>query len=166
MHTGSTAHLGDAADALFNVLRRNEHEVCKLVDDNDDARHLRLLVFGKVLVICLKASYAKLGEQPVSLQHLRNRPLERTGGLLRVGDNRYIQVRNAVINAKLDHFGVDHDELDLIGVGFIQKAYYKRVHAHRFARAGSACNEQVRKLCDVADYRLTGNVLADGKAEL
>ena len=46
MHTGSTAHLGDAADALFNVLRRNEHEVCKLVYDADEDRLAGVQLIG------------------------------------------------------------------------------------------------------------------------
>lgn len=75
-------------------------------------------------------------------------------------------MRNAVIHAELDHFGVDHDELDLVGVSLIQKAYDKRVHTNGLTRARSTGNEQMRKLRDIADHRLSGDVLADGKAEL
>ena len=38
VHPGGTAHLGHAADGFFHFLRRHQHEVSQLVDDNDDFR--------------------------------------------------------------------------------------------------------------------------------
>ena len=166
MHAGSTTHLRYAADALLNILGCDEHEVCQLVYNDDYARHLGLTVFEQMLVIRLEASYTELGEEPVALEHFRDSPLERAGCLFRVGDNRDVQMRNAVINAEFDHLGIDHDELDLVGICFIKKTYDERVHAHRLTRTRGARDEKVRQLRDIAHYGLTGDVLSNGKAEL
>ena len=166
MHTGCSSHLSNTADALLDLLGGNEHKVCKLVDDDNYIRHLGLAVFDKVVVIRRKAAHAKLGKEPVALEHLGDRPLERSGGLLRIGDNGDVQMRDAVINAELDHLGVYHDELDILGVGLIEQAYDKRVHAHRLARAGRSGDEQMRKLRDITNNGIAADILADGKGEV
>ena len=38
VHTGSASHLRHAAYALLDLLGGNEHEVCQLVNDDDDLR--------------------------------------------------------------------------------------------------------------------------------
>ena len=72
-------------------------------------------------------------------------------------------MRYAVVDAELDHLGVDHDELYLVGIRLVQEAYDERVHAHGFAGAGRTRNEQVRQLRYVADYGFAADVLTDRK---
>ena len=74
-------------------------------------------------------------------------------------------MRNAVVDAELDHFGVDHDELNLVRAGFIQQANNQRVHAHRFARARGARDEKMRQLGNITADGITRDVLADGEGE-
>ena len=166
MHAGCTAHLGDAADALLHVLGGDHHQIGQLVDDDDDLGKCRLACRQAVPVVVFQIAYADFGEEAVALEHLDHGPLQGAGGLLRVGDDRDIEVRDAVINAELDHLRVDHDELDLVGPGLIEQREDQRVHAHRFAGAGGARDEHVRQLCNVADDALAADVLADGKAQL
>ena len=75
-------------------------------------------------------------------------------------------MRNAVINAELNHFGVHHDELDLFWLRLIEKRYDQRVHAHRLTGAGRTGDEQVRQSSDVADDAVAAYVLADGEGDL
>ena len=70
-------------------------------------------------------------------------------------------MRNAVVNAKLHHLRVDHDELDLIRLCLVEQRDNQRIHADRLAGAGCARDEHMRQLGDVADD--AADVLADGK---
>ena len=165
MHARSAAHLSHTADALLHVLGGDEHEVGQLVHDYDDLRHgLRalLLLMG---VVAREVAHAHLGKEAVALEHLDHGPLQSAGGLFRVCDDGNIEVRDAVIDAELDHLGVYHDKPYLLRRGLIQQAQQQRVEADGFAGAGGACDEHVRQLCDVADDALAAYVLADGERQ-
>ena len=133
VHARRTAHLGDTADALFHILGGHQHQVGQLVDDDDHPRQRLPALFLLDAVVGVKVSHADFGEGAVALEHLHHRPLQRAGGLLRVGDDRDIEVRDAVVDAELDHLRVDHDELHLIRARLIQQAQDQRVHADRLA---------------------------------
>ena len=122
MDARGAAHLGHAADRLFDFLGRHEHQVGQLVDDDDDLRHLlKFLARRRDVVERFEVAHACVGHQPVSAHHLRHRPLQRAGRLLRVGHDGDEQMRNAVVNAKLHHLRVDHDELDLIRLRLVEQ---------------------------------------------
>ena len=164
MHTRGAAHLCHAADRLFDLLRRDEHQVGQLVDDDDDARQLferfvrfrHLIVGGKVLDVVL-------GEHLVALHHLVHGPLQRTRGLLRVGDDGDEQVWDAVVGRKLDHLRVDHDKAHLFGRRLIEHRDDQRVRAHGLTGACRTSDEHVRKLRDIPDDVLAADVLANGE---
>jgi hypothetical protein len=119
-----------------------------------------------VLVIARIGRARCLGKEAVALEHLHHGPLERAGGLFGVRDHRDIQVRDAVIDAQLHHLGVDHDELDFLRRGLVEQADYQRVHAHGFAGAGGAGDEQMGQLGDVAHDAVAADVLAQGEGHL
>ena len=124
MHARRTAHLRHTANGLFDLLGRNQHQVCQLVDHNHDLRHgLKLAAGARLFVIRRQIAHARVRHQTVPAHHLRHCPLQRARRLLGVGHDRDEQVRNAVINAKLDHFRVNHDELDLFWLRLIEKRY-------------------------------------------
>ena len=106
------------------------------------------------------------GSPAVAFEHFNDRPLQRAGRLLRVGDDGDIQVGYAVIYAQLDHLGVDHDEPDLVRTRLVKKAQDEGVHAHGFARSGGTGDEHVRELRYVADDTIAADVLAESEAEL
>ena len=119
-----------------------------------------------MLVVGVQVPHAHLGEEAVALEHLYHGPLQRTCRLLRVGDHRNVEVRDAVVDPQLHHLRVDHDKADLIGAGLVQQAQDQGVHAHGFTGAGGTGNKHVGQLCDVAHDAVAADVLADGKAEL
>jgi hypothetical protein len=63
---------------------------------------------------------AEGGEVVVALVHLLDHPLQRLGGLLRVGDDRRDQVRDALVGRELDPLGVDQHHPHLVGVARIR----------------------------------------------
>ena len=167
MHASGAAHLRHAADALLHLFGGAEHEVGQLVDNDDDLR--QRLPVGLVFlegIVAGEVAHLRLGEEAVALEHLHDRPLQRAGRLLRVGHDGDEQVRDAVIDAELDHFRVDHDQAHLVRRRLIKQAQNERVHAHGLARAGRAGDEHMRQLGDVADDAVAADVLADGKREL
>ena len=166
MDARRTAHLCHAANGFFNFLCSDQHQIGKLVNDDHDLRHFFKFVRAlRDLVERLQITHACIRHHAIAPHHFRDRPLQCARCLLRVGHDRDEQVRNAVVNAKLDHLRVDHDELDLLGLCLIEKGDNQRVHADRFAGAGRTGDQHMRQLPDVADDAAAADVLADSKGD-
>ena len=178
VHACGSRLLRDTADGVLDFLCGDHHQVGQLVDDDDDLRQhlilLRMTVLGLLcfglfgtheVVIADQIAHLMVREQLVAAFHLTDRPVERTGGLFRVGNDRNQQVRNAVVVAQLDHLRVHHDEADLLRRGLVQQRNQHGVDAHRLTGAGGAGNQHVRHLGNVTDDRLAGDVLANSKGQ-
>ena len=159
MDTRRARQLRQAADGLFHLARGDHHQVCQLVDDDDDLAHL-LFVLADGVVVALDVAHAHRLKALVAVLHLNDRPAERRGGLFRVGDDRHQQVRNAVVNGKLDDLRVDENELDLVGVCAVDDGVDDRVDAHGLTGTRRARDEHMRHLRHVGDDRRAGNALA------
>ena len=178
VHACGSCLLRDTADGVLDFLGGDHHQVSQLVDNDDDLRQhlillgmtvLGLLGFGLFgtheVVIADQIAHLMVCEQLVAAFHLTNRPVERTGGLFRIGNDRNQQVRNAVIVAQLNHLRVHHDEADFLRRGLVQQRDQHGVDAHRLTGAGGTGNQHVRHLGNVTDDRLAGDVLADSKGQ-
>ena len=178
MHARRARLLRDAADRGLDLFGCDHHQVCQLVDDNHDLRQYLILFRAAALllfslglfrahqvVISGEVAHLMVGKQLIAPLHFTHRPVERTGRLFRVGDDRDQQMRDAVVVAQFDHLGVDHDQADLLRRGLIQNGDQHGVDAHGFARAGRTGDQQMRHLGNVADDRLAGDVLAHGKGQ-
>ena len=170
--------LGDAGDRLLDVAGRHHHQVVELVDDDDDERQALVLPVatgsrasrrrvGAELapvergVVAADVAEADLGQQVVATLHLLDRPAERVGRLLGVGDRLGQQVGQPVVLAHLDLLGVDEDEAHLVGRGAHQQRRDDAVDAARLAGAGGAGDQQVGRRGEVEEHGLAGDVLAD-----
>ena len=89
------------------------------------------LVALSELVIALDIADILLGEDLVSVLHLIDSPCQRAGGLAGIGHNGNRQMSYAVIDGKLDLFGVDHQKLNFVGRRIVEYAYDHRVDTHR-----------------------------------
>ena len=165
MHAGRAAHLRHAADALFHVLAGYEHEVGQLIHDDDDLCHGLLAQFLLVGVVAREVAHAGLGEKPVALEHLHDRPLQRPGGLFRVRHHWHKQVRDAVVYSELHHLRVHHYQPHLFWRGLVEQAQKQRVEADGLAAARGAGNQHVRQLGYIAHDAAAGDVLADGEGK-
>ena len=178
MHACGSCLLCDTADGVLDFLGGDHHQVGQLIDDDDDLRqHLILLGMAVLGMLCFglfgthevviadQIAHLMVCEQLVAAFHLTDRPVERTGGLFRVCNDRNQQVRNAVVVAQLDHLRVHHDETDLLRRRLVQQRNQHGVDAHRLTGAGGAGNQHVRHLGNVTDDRLAGDVLADSKGQ-
>ena len=143
VNTGRARELGDPHDRVFDVARRDHHQVGELVDDDKQVRvrpidplaagrrHERAGVDRSVEVV--DVPIARRREVVVAHVHLAHDPLQRLGSLLRVGDDRRDQVRNAFVAGQLDPLGVDQHEAHLVGCGTGQDRGDDRVDAGRLA---------------------------------
>ena len=178
VHTCGTRFLRDTADGVLDLLGGDHHQVGQLVDNDDDLREHLILLGRSVLgllglglfrahkvVIADQITHLMIREQLVAAFHLPDCPVERTGGLFRVGDDRDEQMRDAVVVAQLDHLRVYHNEADLLRRGLVEQRDQHGVDAHRLTGAGRTGDEHMRHLGDVTDDRLAGDVLADGKGQ-
>jgi hypothetical protein len=96
--------LGDPGDRLLDVAGGDHHQVVELVDDDDDVRQPLVLGVGRAvrvagqltaverLVVATDVAEADLRQQVVAPLHLLDRPGQRVGGLLGVGDGLGQQV--------------------------------------------------------------------------
>ena len=164
MHTGGTAHLGHPADRFLHLFGGHQHQVRQLVDDHHHGG--QLLHLGVAFAQGIEARQildTPLGEHLIPLHHLIYGPLQRTGGLLGIGDHRDQKMGNAVIGRQLHHFGIHHDKAHLIRRGFIQQTDDQRVGANGFTGAGGAGDQHMGQAGDVADDAVAPDVLAHGK---
>ena len=101
------------------------------------------------------------GEVLVAHVHLAHDPLQGLGGLLRAGDDRGDQVRDAFVRGELDPFRVDEHQPHLVRGGARQDRRDQRVDARGLAGAGGAGDEDVRHLGEVGDDEAALDVLAE-----
>ena len=69
-------------------------------------------------------------------------------------------MREAIEDFKFHDLGVDHDESEVFRALRIEDRGDDGIDTNRFARAGSAGDEQVRHFGQVGDERGAGNVFA------
>jgi len=100
------------------------------------------------------------GQIVVALVHLAHHPLQGVRSLLRIGDDRGDQMRDALVLVELDTLGVDQHHPDLVGRGTDHDRGDQRVHETRLAGAGRAGDQQMRHLRDVSDDVAALDVLA------
>ena len=180
--------LGEARERRLDLVLHGQHQVRQLVDDEDDVRQDPLGVLGVERQLPLHAGLRRQGlprslerllgldllievadvprvvgvQQLVAPVHFAHGPLEDRGGFVMVRHHRQPQVRQRGVHRELDHFGVDHQELELLGRVGVDEARNERVDAHRLPRPRRAGDEQVRHLREVVDDFPALEVAADG----
>ena len=97
--------------------------------------------------------------------HLLHRRAQSACRLFRLGDHGHEQMGNAIVLRQLHDFGVDEEELDVLGAGTEEQAHDDAVDTDGFTTARAARNEQVGHLAQVGHLGHTGNVLAQGNAQ-
>ncbi len=125
-----------------------------------------LLRLADALVEAVDVAHAHLGHLAVAVLHLAHGPFERDHRLLRVGDDGGEEMRDAVVDGKLQHLGVDHDQAAFLRGHAVEDRQDHGVDRHRLAGAGGAGDEQMRELGDVGDDRLAVDGLAEREREL
>ncbi|MNB93534.1 hypothetical protein D3C75_406680 [compost metagenome] len=130
--------LGDTGDELFHLLADDHHHVGELVHHHDYVGQLlelrRHLIHGvtrtpqgipqglalggrgqHLVVVTLEVAHPDRGHQLVATFHLSYAPAQGVGGVLHVGDHLGQQMGDTFVDRELQHFGVDHDEAQIIG---------------------------------------------------
>ena len=69
-------------------------------------------------------------------------------------------MRNAIIDAELQHFRIDHNHPALIGRKLIEQRQNHRIDRDRFTGSGGARNQQMRHFCQIGHHRLAADILA------
>ena len=160
MDAGGAAELRDAADRILNVIRRDHHQVGKLVDDDDQLRD-PLLGIVHQRVVTRKLARADFAEFLIAHRHFVDRPAERACRLLRLGHDRDEKVRQRTEDGELDHLRVDEDQLKILRRGFVDHRNDQVVDTDGFAGTGGACDQHMRHLAEIGDDDLARNILAE-----
>ena len=190
---GGAGHLGQTLNRAFDVLAGDQHQVGHLVHDHDQegqgfgadllglVNRAALVVeagldrafemlplglgFAGALVVAGDVAHPQLGHAAIAILHLPHRPFQGDDGLLRIGDDRRQQVRNAVIDRQLQHLGVDHDEAAFGRAVAIQDRQDHGVDPHRLARAGGARDQQVRHPRQIGDIGFAADGLTQSQGQ-
>jgi hypothetical protein len=168
---GRARLLRQPLDQELDFLAGGHHQVGKLVHHHYDLRQrlvlqllhlvLRLAALGIVagldppserLPLRLRLAHLRVerGElahadrrhHPVALLHLLDRPFERADRLGGLGHDGREQMRDVVVDAELEHLGIDHDHPALLGRQPVEQRQDHAVEAHRLAGAGGAGDQQ------------------------
>ena len=147
-HKMNTHGTRKSCNAVYGVLDRLfacGHEVGKLIDDNDDSRHLFVSVLLAIGVVLVNISVVDVGKELDTSFHLAYRPVERADSFVRVANNFvHKQVRNACVHAHFYALGVDENKTHVVGRRLIKQADDNGVYAAALACAGCTCDEHVR----------------------
>ncbi len=152
VNAGGTCLLRQPGDQFFDFLADHHHQVGQFVDDDHDIgqtfqrfglfrceaervaqRLATLLGLVDLLVVAAEVAHAQLAEQFVAAVHLADTPVQRVGRLLHVGDHRRQQVRDAFVDAHLEHLRVYQDQAHVARFGLVEQAQDHRVDAYRLA---------------------------------
>ncbi len=124
-----------------------------------------ILRFLHLLVEAGQVAHAHRAHQLVAALHLGHAPAQAVGSLLHVGDHRRQQVRDALVDAQLEHLRVDHQHPQVFRRGLEQQLSNHRVDRHRLARTGGTGHQQVRHARQIGHGRAPGNVLAQRQGQ-
>ena len=195
MQAGGARHLRQALHRAFDVLAGDHHQVGHFVDDDDDVGQrieveLLFLVdrlagflveagvhrarqffalglgFDEALIVAVDVAHAELGHSLVALFHLAHRPFQRDHRLLRVGHDRRQQMRDAVIDGEFEHLRIDHDQAALVRPQPVDQAEDHGVDGDRFAGAGGAGDQHMRRAREIDDDRVAADGLAEAERQL
>src|SRR5712692_1967603 len=155
--------LRDAADELLDLAGGHHHQVGELVDHDDDVGQLASEALRGLLVVGGDVAHALGRERLVAAIHLRHRPAQRRGGLVRLDEHRQREMRQPVVIRELNALGIDEQKAQVVGRDLEEQARDQRIDAHALALAGGARDEQVRHAGQVSDDRLPGHVVAQGE---
>ena len=194
MQAGGARHLRETLHGAFDVLAGDHHQVGHLVHDHHDERQrleVELLVLvdrfaaflvvagmdgarellafalrlGHARVVAVDVAHAELRHLLVALLHLAHGPFERDHRLLRIGDHRREQVRDAVVDGELEHLRVDHDQPALFRPQPVEQAQDHGVDGDRLAGAGGAGDQQMRHAREIDDDRFAADGLAEAERQ-
>ena len=166
-----SGQLGDAHDRIFNVAWSHDHEVGKLINDDQQVwvrlHHAVGALFGSqsashdCAVEVVYVLEPERGEVVIASIHLFDHPLKRFGGLLGVGDDWRDEVRHTLIGGKLDALRVNQYQTNLGGLSAHQNRGNHRVDERRLTGTGCTGNQKVRHLGEICDDVAALNVFSD-----
>lgn len=89
-----------------------------------------------------------------------------TRRFFRIGDHRYHQVRDAVIDTQFHNLRINHNQLDLFGVRLVEDAHDNRVDTYGLTGTRRTGNQKMRHLGNVRHRHLSADVLSDAERNL
>jgi len=139
VHSGGTCHLGKPAYGILNVVGRHHHQIRKLINNNNNLGKLEAIPFRlNNPVVTGDVANSFIGEKLVPGDHFLNSPLQRSRRLGRIGHNGNQQMRYAIIYSQFHHLRVYHQQFDLFGCRFVQKADNYAVNTNALSRSGGS----------------------------
>lgn len=82
-----------------------------------------------------------------------------------IRDHGRYQMRDPVVDGKLDSFRVDHDEFDFIRRRFVQKAANHGIECDAFPRSGCAGDQKMRHSIEIRHHRVSDNIFSKADGE-
>ncbi len=172
--------LSKTGDRLFDLLAGSHDHVGKLVDNNHYIRQISVAFIGietavyEFFVVLADLFDFGLAQQFVTRLHFAAQRIERVDNFLGIGKYRILlafhfgeeMLFEAREKRQFHLLGVDHHELHLRRMFFVQQRRYYHVESHTLALSGGSCYEQVGHLCKVDQKRLVLNGFTQHQRQL
>ncbi len=172
MDARSSCKLGQADDGSLHLTFGNHHEICELIDNDDQSgQNFKPGISPFLNRFCHEGVKAcqiadiRGREQVISLFHFRYCPVQCRGGFAGICDDRYHQMRDLFVNTQFDHLGVDQQQADLVRGCPVENAEYDRVDTDGFTGSCRACDQYMGHAGNVGDDRPPAQVLTNGKGQ-
>ena len=185
MYAGRPGFLGDTGDQFFHFLSDDHHQISELVDDNDDLGHffkgfrcirsdrerIRYFFFflfrlGNTVVVPGQIADTQVRHELVAFFHFRHGPVQCVSCLSHVCHDRSEEMGDAFINRQLQHFRIDQDKPDLVGISLVEQGQDGCIDANGFARTGCSCNQQMRHSGKIGDDGIARDILAQRNGQV
>ncbi len=161
MDTHGSRHLGDAGDGRLDLRGRHQHQIGKLVD-NDHIVGQRFEIGvepirftlgqgesfsdGWVLdrpVVEIDRPHVGLSQESIAPLHLTHRPAQGIGSFLGLGHHLGLEVWNMRVDAQLDSFRIDEDELHLVARRLVEDRGDHALETDALAGARGSSHQQM-----------------------
>ena len=172
VHPGRPPGLGDPHDAFLKILALTaQHQLRKFIDHHDQNRHLRgnsgpvfvALRHRRIrtAVILRELLYARFDKNMMPSLYLIRNPTQCGRHSFEIIDDRSNQMRQGFVIRELHDFRIKQNKSQLIRRKLEEQTHDERIHADRFARSGRTRNQQVRRLGQIENHRISRHVLAE-----
>ena len=163
MDSGSPGLGGNSSDGNIHLLSHHSDDISKLIHYKKNVwnlLHTLHLTGTDLLIKAIDVSYTIPGQHAVSSLHFRHQPLQSLDCSLRLSDYRCEKMRNSIVDSKLNHLRVHHNQSYVLRTLLIDDGIDEGVDTYTLSTSSGTCNDHMRHLGHIDYYRLSSNGLS------
>ena len=152
--------LCEASDRTFGFIRRDHHQIGQLINHDQQERQFLSAFRFHARIVIGDVARADFGELVITFIHFTRHPLQHAHHAFHLDHHRRKQMRNAVVTRQFHALGIHQHQAQIVRRVIQQKTGKDRVHAHRLARTGCACDQHMRHRFQIGGDGMSGHILS------